>query len=193
MYSTQLLPFWYLPINMSAVVKQVLQNTGGKVTSSITLLTHKAIFLGYETSSTAVSSCPLLLSLDCTFLHVKVPCTCHSAPSVGEPYASRVELFSFHTVSKGALGECGLRGGYFEALNIHPDSIAQLYKLSSINLCPNVLGQIAVSLMVNEPKPGQPSYERFIEQKIGTLASYRCALFRQGTYRAGTCRLEETF
>jgi glutamate--glyoxylate aminotransferase len=112
---------------------------------------------------------------------------------MGEPYASRVELFSFHTVSKGALGECGLRGGYFEALNIHPDSIAQLYKLASINLCPNVFGQIAVSLMVNEPKPGQPSYERFIEQKMGTLASYRCALLRQGTNRKGHALLSRHF
>jgi glutamate--glyoxylate aminotransferase len=95
---------------------------------------------------------------------------------MGEPYASRVELFSFHTVSKGALGECGLRGGYFEALNIHPDTIAELYKYASINICPNVFGQVAMSLMVNEPKPGQPSYEQFMEEKKGTLASYRCAL-----------------
>ena len=31
---------------------------------------------------------------------------------MGEPIASSVELCSFHTVSKGSLGECGLRGGY---------------------------------------------------------------------------------
>ena len=31
---------------------------------------------------------------------------------LGEPYSSNVELCSFHTVSKGSLGECGLRGGY---------------------------------------------------------------------------------
>jgi hypothetical protein len=30
---------------------------------------------------------------------------------MGEPYASGVELVSFHTVSKGTSGECGLRGG----------------------------------------------------------------------------------
>lgn len=92
---------------------------------------------------------------------------------MGEPYASRVELFSFHTVSKGALGECGLRGGYYEAHNIHPATVAELYKCASINLCPNVLGQIAVSLMVNEPKPGSPSHAQFLEEKNETLASYR--------------------
>ena len=30
---------------------------------------------------------------------------------MGEPYSSSVELLSFHTVSKGTGGECGLRGG----------------------------------------------------------------------------------
>jgi glutamate--glyoxylate aminotransferase len=42
-----------------------------------------------------------------------------AALEMGEPYASGLELISFHTVSKGVYGECGLRGGYFEALNIH--------------------------------------------------------------------------
>lgn len=99
------------------------------------------------------------------------------AASMGEPYASRVELFSFHTVSKGALGECGLRGGYYEAHNIHPDTIAELYKCASINLCPNVLGQCAVSLMVNEPKEGQSSFDQFFKEKGETLEAYRCVLY----------------
>ena len=30
---------------------------------------------------------------------------------MGEPYASTLELVCFHTVSKGTLGECGMRGG----------------------------------------------------------------------------------
>lgn len=42
--------------------------------------------------------------------------TCAHAPpqallDMGEPYASGVELVSYHTVSKGTSGECGLRGG----------------------------------------------------------------------------------
>jgi alanine transaminase len=32
--------------------------------------------------------------------------------------AENVELFSFHSTSKGVTGECGLRGGYVEAVNI---------------------------------------------------------------------------
>ena len=53
---------------------------------------------------------------------------------MGEPYASRVELISFHTVSKGVTGECGLRGGYMQLTNIHPGAFDQFYKLASINL-----------------------------------------------------------
>jgi glutamate--glyoxylate aminotransferase len=30
---------------------------------------------------------------------------------MGAPYKDGVELLSFHTVSKGSGGECGLRGG----------------------------------------------------------------------------------
>jgi len=30
---------------------------------------------------------------------------------LGEPYASNLEMVCFHTVSKGTLGECGMRGG----------------------------------------------------------------------------------
>jgi len=37
---------------------------------------------------------------------------------LGEPYSNSVELISFSSVSKGLLGECGLRGGYFETHNM---------------------------------------------------------------------------
>lgn len=47
---------------------------------------------------------------------------------MGEPYASSVELASFHTVSKGTPGECGLRGGYVELVNMHPGTIEEIYK-----------------------------------------------------------------
>ena len=52
------------------------------------------------------------------------------------------ELISFHTISKGPYGECGLRGGYMELYNIDPEVVDQLYKLASVNLSPNVVGQV---------------------------------------------------
>jgi glutamate--glyoxylate aminotransferase len=39
---------------------------------------------------------------------------------MGPKISKELELVSFHTVSKGFLGECGQRGGYFEMTNIHP-------------------------------------------------------------------------
>ena len=62
--------------------------------------------------------------------------------SMPEPYRSHTEIVSFHTVSKGAYGECGLRGGYMELHNIDPAVVDQVYKVCSINLCPNVPGQV---------------------------------------------------
>ena len=39
---------------------------------------------------------------------------------VGAPYSKDVELISLNSVSKGLMGECGLRGGYFETHNLDP-------------------------------------------------------------------------
>ena len=59
---------------------------------------------------------------------------------LGEPYSNSVELISFNSVSKGMLGECGLRGGYFEAHNLSESASATLFKLKSIELCSNTIG-----------------------------------------------------
>lgn len=69
---------------------------------------------------------------------------------MGAPY-NQHELVSFHTISKGALGECGLRGGMLEATNIHPDTLDQLYKIASINLSPNTFGQVRACLYQGAP------------------------------------------
>lgn len=45
-------------------------------------------------------------------------------------------------VSKGPYGECGLRGGYMELHNLDPAVVEQLYKLASVNLSPNIVGQV---------------------------------------------------
>lgn len=99
------------------------------------------------------------------------------------PAYDEFELVSFHSVSKGMIGECGRRGGYFEctgnftflltcARSLGFDQIVldQIYKLCSIMLCPNVPGQIMVELMINPPKPGEPSFEKY-ENEIKSLYS----------------------
>jgi aspartate/methionine/tyrosine aminotransferase len=80
-----------------------------------------------------------------------------------------ITLFSFHSVSKGYLGECGHRGGYFEIRNIPNDVFEQIIKLQSISLCSNVDGQIVTYLMVNPPKQGDESYEQYEKEKNGIL------------------------
>jgi aspartate/methionine/tyrosine aminotransferase len=74
-------------------------------------------------------------------------------------YRDNVELISLHSISKGIMGECGLRGGYFEAHNLDPFALDMLYKLKSIELCSNTIGQIGVALMVDPPTKGVESYD----------------------------------
>ena len=91
-----------------------------------------------------------------------------------------LELASLHSISKGMVGECGHRGGYYEMVgfdpevsphktkttysnNTHtnplsPQVVAQIYKFVSIMLCAPVIGQCLVDCMVNPPRPDEPSY-----------------------------------
>jgi alanine transaminase len=78
-----------------------------------------------------------------------------------------VELASLHSVSKGMVGECGHRGGYFELIGFDTEVAQEIYKFISIQLCPPVLGQCIVELMVNPPKEGEPSYELYKKEYDG--------------------------
>ncbi|CRK38351.1 hypothetical protein BN1708_007740 [Verticillium longisporum] len=71
------------------------------------------------------------------------------------------ELASLHSVSKGMVGECGHRGGYFELVGFAPEVEAEIYKFVSITLCAPVVGQCMVELMVRPPVAGEPSYELY--------------------------------
>ncbi|KAJ5612522.1 hypothetical protein N7510_005716 [Penicillium lagena] len=72
-----------------------------------------------------------------------------------------VELVSLHSTSKGMVGECGHRGGYFELVGFDPLVVEQIYKLVSIMLCPPVVAQCLLETMVNPPQKGDPSYELY--------------------------------
>jgi alanine transaminase len=78
-----------------------------------------------------------------------------------------LELASLHSVSKGMVGECGHRGGYFELIGFDPEVAQEVYKFISIQLCPPVLGQCIVEMMVNPPKEGEPSYELYKQEYDG--------------------------
>ncbi|KFO61771.1 Alanine aminotransferase 2, partial [Corvus brachyrhynchos] len=90
---------------------------------------------------------------------------------MGPPYSEVVELASFHSISKGFMGECGLRSGYVEVVNMDPEVKMQLSKLVSVRLCPPVPGQMVLDVVMDPPKPGEPSYERFQAEKEAVLNS----------------------
>jgi len=72
-----------------------------------------------------------------------------------------VELASLNSISKGMVGECGHRGGYFELVGFDKEVQAQIFKFISIMLCPPVIGQCLVELMVHPPAEGDPSFELY--------------------------------
>lgn len=96
-----------------------------------------------------------------------------SFKSVVRAMNSQIELVSFHSTSKGFLGECGQRGGYMELTNINEDVRSQIYKLASVSLCSNVSGQLMTGLMVNPPAKGDASYELYIKERDTILDSMK--------------------
>jgi aspartate/methionine/tyrosine aminotransferase len=97
-----------------------------------------------------------------------------SFASVLERHRMRdVSLFSFHSISKGYLGECGHRGGWLECRNVPPEVMEEITKLQSISLCANSVGQIATYLLVHPPAPGGPSRALFERERDGILDALR--------------------
>jgi len=96
-----------------------------------------------------------------------------------------VSLFSFHSCSKGFLGECGQRGGYMELRNIPADVVAQILKLQSVGLCANLTGQMTTYCMVCPPRPGQPSHPLYVQERDAILDELkrRAVLLAEGLNR----------
>lgn len=93
--------------------------------------------------------------------------------SLGEPYKSKLMFASFHSTSKGYMGECGFRSGYMELNNWCPDVRSELNKLQSTRLCPPVTGQVVMDCVVNKPKPGDESYNLWLKEKNSVLDSLK--------------------
>jgi aspartate/methionine/tyrosine aminotransferase len=84
-----------------------------------------------------------------------------------------VSLFSFHSVSKGYLGECGHRGGYVECRNVPEDVLDEMTKLQSVSLCANSVGQIVTYLLVRPPKQGDASFDTWKAERAKVLDDLR--------------------
>lgn len=81
------------------------------------------------------------------------------------PAYDEFELASFHSTSKGLIGECGRRGGYMELCGFDDNVEGEIFKLACMGLCPNLDGQMMTGLMVNPPKPGEPSFELYTSER----------------------------
>lgn len=85
----------------------------------------------------------------------------------------RVELASLHSTSKGMVGECGHRAGYFELVGFDKAVQEQIYKFVSIMLCSPLVGQCLIEMMVNPPKEGDESYELYKKEYDAIFQSLR--------------------
>ncbi|PAN12569.1 hypothetical protein PAHAL_2G274200 [Panicum hallii] len=83
-----------------------------------------------------------------------------------------LSLVSFHSVSMGFYGESGRRGGYMEITGFGDDVKRQIYKLASVTICPNIAGQILISLVMDPPKLGDESFETFEAEKEKIHSSF---------------------
>lgn len=102
--------------------------------------------------------------------------------AIETPGCEDLELVSFHSTSKGLIGECGRRGGYMELHGIDRYVQSQIYKLASSGLCSCVSGQIMTSLMVKSPEEGGESYELFKreEQDIFSGLQFKAKMIVDG-------------
>jgi len=89
---------------------------------------------------------------------------------MGEPF-SRMELVSIFSASKGYSGECGLRGGFIEVVNMDPDVQNMLIKSVNAKSCPTIYGQIAMDCITDPPQKGNPSFSLFEKEKCDILHS----------------------
>lgn len=117
---------------------------------------------------------------------------------------SKLDYFHVEMSSLGYMGECGIRGGYAEIINMDPEVMKVLLKSISAMLCPTVLGQVVMDVVVNPPQPNEPSYEQFQREKKETLRSlaersqlvvdtlnsipgYKVIVFLQGSFSRKLC------
>uniref|UniRef100_A0A668TVZ4 alanine transaminase n=1 Tax=Oreochromis aureus TaxID=47969 RepID=A0A668TVZ4_OREAU len=79
---------------------------------------------------------------------------------MGKTYAETMELVSFHSISTAYIGECGLRGGYMEVVNIDP----AVKKCLNFTPSAPVLPQLALELSLNPPRPEDSSYNSYTQE-----------------------------
>ncbi|XP_018418135.1 PREDICTED: alanine aminotransferase 2-like [Nanorana parkeri] len=89
---------------------------------------------------------------------------------MGPEYSERVQLVSIYSISKGISGECGLRAGYIEFVNVDRAVFEYFAILKSYDI-PSIIAVLAMEVLVDPPQPGDPSYETFQAEAQNLLST----------------------
>ncbi|OAF66283.1 hypothetical protein A3Q56_05996 [Intoshia linei] len=97
----------------------------------------------------------------------------YSMKSVVKELGLPITLASFHSISKGYFGECGLRGGYCELYNASDFTWNMIKKVLSVNLCPSTISQSVIDLLVNPPKKDEISFNQYYNDMDAVLSELK--------------------
>ncbi|XP_043075453.1 alanine aminotransferase 2 isoform X2 [Puntigrus tetrazona] len=97
---------------------------------------------------------------------------------MGEPYSDGVQLASLHSLSNGIMGECAFRTGFMELVNVDEAVMFYVEVLLTGDLCPPVIGQIALDAMADPPRPGEPSYALYTQEVTSRLMTLKSNMSR---------------
>ncbi|XP_072266697.1 alanine aminotransferase 2-like [Pyxicephalus adspersus] len=89
---------------------------------------------------------------------------------MGPEYSERVQLVSIYSISKGISGECGLRSGYIEFVNVDQAVFNYFGILKSFDI-PSVIAVLTLEVLVDPPQPGDTSYESFQAEAQNLLST----------------------
>jgi len=104
---------------------------------------------------------------------LKPPELARGAAACGPSELAAAQLISFHSTSKGLIGECGQRGGYLEMVGFSDATRAQFTKVAATSLSSGTIGQCFVGMMVSGPKEGEPSYALFAQESADIMVGLK--------------------
>uniref|UniRef100_A0A7S0J083 Aminotransferase class I/classII large domain-containing protein n=2 Tax=Calcidiscus leptoporus TaxID=127549 RepID=A0A7S0J083_9EUKA len=100
-----------------------------------------------------------------------VPASCGGKCGAAELQAA--QMISFHSTSKGLIGECGQRGGYLEMVGFSEATLGQFTKVAATSLSSCTIGQVFIGLMVQGPAKGSPSQQLFDQEAQEIMAGLK--------------------
>uniref|UniRef100_A0A3B3RYQ5 alanine transaminase n=1 Tax=Paramormyrops kingsleyae TaxID=1676925 RepID=A0A3B3RYQ5_9TELE len=110
---------------------------------------------------------------------------------MGGEFSETVQMASVHSASKGYMGECGLRAGYVELVNIDHTVMPFAEWLIGTKICAPVPGQVALDIMARPPQPGDASYVQYTQVRQTLTATGTLKLEVLNSLPGMSCQLPE--